>query len=431
MKSIRKILHTVVGDPEVYGYENQFILICTIVAIIASITGFIFNSFLDISNYLTVLTGAGIIIFVTLYFYTKRKRNFLLSKWVLTIFSIILLDLLWFENYGSKGPIIYVFVVAYSVLLFLWSGRIRMYIIIFSFLNLVAMFLVEFRLPSLLSNYENEKLRIIDVYSGLIIYLGISTFLMIYLKNRYIKEKEKAEYSDKLKSSFLANMSHEIRTPMNSILGFTQLLQSNLTSRKKELYLKTINQSGLYLLRLIENIMDISRIEAGELKIKITEVDVNQLFSEILIMLEENEFNPVARGIEIRYFTIPEKLIIRTDHVRLKQILTNLLINSIKFTEKGYIKYTCRNQKDILLFEVEDTGLGIKVDDQEDIFKRFRKIEANSRKIYAGTGIGLSITKHLVNLLGGEIWFESSPGTGSKFSFTLPSKDSYAGNIKL
>lgn len=245
--------------------------------------------------------------------------------------------------------------------------------------------------------------------------------------------KIEAEESDRLKTAFLANMSHEIRTPMNSIIGFSNLLsETELVNDKKEEYLKHILQSSNILLNLIDDIIDISKIEAGQLNINLVESNVNKMIREVFSSFTETK----SKGeVEFRLQLPPETelLTMNTDPLRLRQIITNLLGNALKFTEKGtidlgYIIKRTDNEK-LLEFFVKDTGIGIPLDKQTIIFERFRQVdEARTRK-FGGTGLGLAISKRLVNLLGGTIWVKSEINKGSAFYFTLPLNDSDAVQI--
>ncbi len=238
-----------------------------------------------------------------------------------------------------------------------------------------------------------------------------------------IKLKEKAEESDRLKSSFLANMSHEIRTPMNAILGFANLLKNpNIKKHKKNKFLEIINSSGTHLLNLINDIIDISKIDAKQFTIIEKECylkyflsDLEQLFSSQLKTKNKNDVK-----FSINSNLLDGKDVIFTDQTRLRQILINLVGNAVKFTTDGYIKinYSVYNE-DKILFSVEDTGIGIRAEELHIIFDRFRQVDEGLNRKYGGTGLGLAITKACVALLGGEIWVESELKKGSTFFFTI------------
>jgi len=234
-----------------------------------------------------------------------------------------------------------------------------------------------------------------------------------------VKAKIKAEESDRLKSSFLANLSHEIRTPMNAIYGFSGLLNNdNLTKEKRSGFLKIINSSCESLLVLINDIIDISIIEAHHLDLN------NEVFlvDEVLLNLESFFHLKNAKNIEITFVNKEEKnkFEIFTDRVRFNQIFTNLLNNAYKYTDNGYIRFGYEIHDNYALFYVSDTGIGIEDSEHDKIFGHFYKIENDPNKVYRGTGIGLAICMKMVNLLGGKIWVNSKVDKGSTFYFNLP-----------
>ncbi len=237
-----------------------------------------------------------------------------------------------------------------------------------------------------------------------------------------INAKERAEESDRLKSAFLANMSHEIRTPMNAIIGFTQLLADpNIASNKKKEFIKIITHNGQTLIRLIDDIIDIARIEAGQLNINIAECHLNVLLPELQKQFLEILQTVGKKNIDIILDIPSEKIICYTDAFRLRQVLSNLIDNAIKFTNEGYIEIGLRKTDDNkLLFFVRDTGIGIPEDKRKLVFDRFRQLEEADTRSYGGTGLGLTISQNLVRMLNGEIHVDSKPGEGSTFYFALP-----------
>ncbi len=245
-------------------------------------------------------------------------------------------------------------------------------------------------------------------------------------EKKLVEAKEKAEESDRLKSAFLANMSHEIRTPMNAILGFAELItvpDSEITPSEKESFIKLIRSGGDNLLRLIDDIIDISKIEAGQIKIHKKECNLNQTLKEIQQSFFEIRKHKGKEQIDIllNENARSQNIVIKTDPLRLNQILTNLIDNAVKFTEKGFIEfgYEILNEEKIL-FYVKDTGVGMDHKKKDLVFDRFTKIEDDKTRLYRGAGLGLAISKSLVELLGGSIWVESILGEGSTFYFGLP-----------
>lgn len=235
-----------------------------------------------------------------------------------------------------------------------------------------------------------------------------------------IKAKEHAEESDRLKSAFLANMSHEIRTPLNGILGFTELLNaSDLTDKEQDDYLEIIRKGGDRLLKIINDIIDISKIESGQMQVTISKTNISEQLQTIYsffkpesdskrIMLINKNGSPV------------EETIVETDAQKLYAIHTNLIKNAIKFTQSGFVEFGFERKNSHLEFFVKDTGAGISNEQKKFIFERFRQGNDTLTRNYEGTGLGLSISKAYVEMLGGKIWFESEYGKGTVFHFTIP-----------
>lgn len=240
------------------------------------------------------------------------------------------------------------------------------------------------------------------------------------VEQELIKAKERAEESDRLKSAFLTNMSHEIRTPMNGILGFTDLLRTpDLTGEQQLAYINIIKKSGDRMLDIINDIIDISRIESGQMRVSFSKTNINDQIENIYSF-----FIPEVKekGIDFTYrTTLPTKdAIIKTDGEKLFAILTNLTKNAIKFTSKGSIEFGYEKIDNEIEFYVKDTGIGILPEQKEFIFKRFRQGNESLSRSYEGAGLGLSISKAYVGLLGGKIRVESIFGKGSVFYFTVP-----------
>ncbi len=235
--------------------------------------------------------------------------------------------------------------------------------------------------------------------------------------------KSKAEESDRLKSTFLANMSHEIRTPMNSIVGFSNLLcDENLNNEDKKSFTDIIVHSSESLLVLINDILDISKIQAGQLVLTNKPINLDDLLDKLYeTFLLETDKNNLKLLISKK--TLSDKIWVETDEVRLIQVFNNLIGNAIKFTDAGSIEFgIAEQQKNVIVFFVKDTGIGIPPEIGNSIFEIFSKVENTRTKQIQGAGLGLAITKSLINLMGGEIWYESLLDKGTTFFFSVPFK---------
>lgn len=229
--------------------------------------------------------------------------------------------------------------------------------------------------------------------------------------------KIRAEESDRLKSAFLSNMSHEVRTPMNAIIGFTNLLEDDdISLEERKRFINMISSNGEALMDLFNNILDISKIESGQLKL------YKERFCLEEVLVEACEFFDT---INTKQFNIILKLndsktYLFNDLVRFKQVVNNLISNAVKFTEYGEVVISYKVVDDRLELSVEDTGIGISYEDQQNIFNNFHKIDDDVTKLYRGIGVGLTICKHVIDLMGGSIYVESKVGEGSKFTILLP-----------
>jgi len=275
--------------------------------------------------------------------------------------------------------------------------------------------------------YYTLKTPYFDSDNNLLGIIGISRDIteMEETRQRLILAKEKAEESDRLKTAFLANMSHEIRTPMNAIIGFSDLLsEDDLTQEDKADFISKIKNAGRSLMTLINDIIDIAKIEAGQLKVSESACDINQMLNDLHGTFEELKNVSGKKGIRLNLI-LPEddrQLVALTDPMRLQQIFTNLLSNALKFTEFGTIDFGYTNNDNNLSFFVKDSGIGILRSKQKLLFQRFSQLDPSTTRKYGGTGLGLAISKNLVDLLGGTIGMESNPGKGSLFYFTIPFK---------
>jgi PAS domain S-box-containing protein len=277
-------------------------------------------------------------------------------------------------------------------------------------------------LPLNLAVYNEKKLGKQDIILNEP--LGPSEKIAWSMMEDAEQAKQQAEAADRAKSEFLANMSHEIRTPMNAIIGFSELLSTLITDKKQKNYLDSIQTSSRSLLTLINDILDLSKIEAGKLDIQLETINPYSIFTELqqIFALEIAQKN-LEFLIEIDQ-DLPTALLL--DETRLRQVLLNLLGNAIKFTEQGYIKlkaqkvYTIKkNGKINLIISVIDTGIGIPEYQQDLIFESFRQQDGQSTRQYGGTGLGLAITKRLVKMMNGSITIKSQVGVGSTFEITL------------
>jgi len=276
--------------------------------------------------------------------------------------------------------------------------------------------------------YEGHVKRILDKYKQNQGYVVL--VLDVTNTRNYIEEikrvHEQAEQANMAKSEFLANMSHEIRTPMNAIIGLSDIIIEESVGRKLYTYANDIKSAAHNLLAIINDILDLSKVEAGKMELVISDYHVKSMVNEILHMMD---IAASRKGILLKY-DYAEEIPCRYsgDEGRIKQILINLINNAIKFTKEGYVRVTVEGtpgeveDEEILTFRVRDTGCGIRKEDMEKIFEDFRQVDSKKNRSAEGTGLGLAITKHLVQLMQGRIEVESVYGVGTMFTVMIPQK---------
>ena len=258
--------------------------------------------------------------------------------------------------------------------------------------------------------YDNEGIEIIG---GLLRFEDITE--KVKMDKMLQEAKEKAEESNRLKSAFLANMSHEIRTPLNAIIGFSDMICQTGEEEEKQEYMKIVSSNNELLLQLIDDILDLSKIEAGTMEFTLAPTDINDLMEGICRQMQEKNTSP---DVAITFTEKAEECILNTDRVRLSQVIINFTNNAMKFTPKGSIQmgYRIDEAKDEIYFYVKDTGIGIPEDKINEVFERFVKLNTFAK----GTGLGLAICRVIVERLGGTIGADSKEGEGSCFWFRLP-----------
>ncbi|MDR0272291.1 MAG: response regulator [Clostridiales bacterium] len=242
------------------------------------------------------------------------------------------------------------------------------------------------------------------------------------------KLKEEAEANSRVKSEFLANMSHEIRTPMNAIIGMSDLLLNEPMNERQLNYTWVISVSAQSLLGIITDILDMSKIEAGKLELNTVTYEFHSFLDNLQSMFQ---FIAEKKNLEFRFESsqdLPEFLY--GDDIRLRQVLTNICSNAVKFTEHGYVRFKVTTTKDFLLFEIKDTGKGIKKEDMGKLFNAFSQVDSTKNRSIVGTGLGLAISKSFVEMMGGSISFDSEYGAGTVFTVMIPIVEGSGENVK-
>lgn len=420
IRKIEPLRDRVFGDRDKITSERYFLNITTFTVSIFSLFLSVYHLINTPSIAPAIIASSSSVLIFGLYYFTRFRGVVLIPKTILTLAGLIILDFLWYSRYLSNGPVLLFILIFVALVLWLWEGKQLLILLFLYFLNLSVLFYIDFNASETLFLYPNQEAKTIDIFLSFFFYSMLLIFFLYVFKQEFLRQKKKAIDSDKLKSAFLANMSHEIRTPMNGILGFSDLLKNpNLTGEMQQQYLDIIQKSGRRMLNAINDIIDVSKIEAGLINVELQESNLDEQLEYIYKFFR---LEVEAKGMSLVYKNkhVVEQTIIKTDPEKVFAIFTNLVKNAIKYSKNGTIEFGYDIRSDFLEFYVKDTGIGIAEDRQEAIFERFIQADIEDVQARQGSGLGLSITKSYIELLGGKIWVESEVGVGSQFNFTLP-----------
>jgi signal transduction histidine kinase len=418
MTKFDAVYRAIVGDIDQISSERHFVTLSTIVASIFLLVLCFVHILMGLKVAPVILAGSSSLVMLGLYYFVRFRKCLYIPKVILTGVGLIMLDLTWYSKFLSNGPVLFFILIFAALVIWVWQGKCLAVLLAFYFLNLAVLGIIDSHAPEFLFKYPDPSKRSLDIFLSFFLYSSLLIILLLFIKKEFIRQKENAIKSDKLKSAFLANMSHEIRTPMNAIVGFSELLGNGSNSDNKQQYISIIQNSSYNLLRLINDIIDLSKIEAGDLEIKYSDINIRDLFVELKDLYSIDLIKREKSDISISY-VLDGNLIIQSDPLRLKQVLSNLINNAVKFTSRGAITFGCENVGREIVFSVSDSGTGIPEGDQKKIFDRFTKFNYDGMNT-EGSGIGLSIADKFISLLGGKIWFNSTVGKGTDFFFSLP-----------
>lgn len=418
MTKFDSVYRAIVGDIDQISSERHFVTLSTIVASIFLLGLCFIHILMGLKVAPVILAGSSSLVMLGLYYFVRFRSCLYIPKVLLTGLGLIMLDLTWYSKFLSNGPVLFFILIFAALVIWVWQGKCLVILLAFYFLNLAVLGIIDSHAPEYLFKYPDPSKRSLDIFLSFFLYSSLLIILLLFIKREFIRQKENAIKSDKLKSAFLANMSHEIRTPMNAIVGFSELLGNGSDSDNKQQYISIIQNSSYNLLRLINDIIDLSKIEAGDLEIQYSDINIRDLFVELKDLYSLDLTKREKSDVSISYI-LEGDLLFQSDPLRLKQVLSNLINNAVKFTSKGSITFGCEKIGKELIFSVSDTGIGILEEDQKKIFDRFIKFNYHGMNT-EGSGIGLSIADKFISLLGGKIWFKSIVGKGTNFFFSLP-----------
>lgn len=430
----------------VISLENKIFNLVSFLVFIAMTISLASNILLERDSLLlSMLLSIAMISFYVFYI-SRYQEKFVPIGLVYIVFSLLFFIPIWFSNGGIEGPTKTAYLMSVVAAMMILPKRYHLLFIIVTIGIILTLYWLELQHPEWLVKYPNEKIKHTDILISTILYLliisiSVSLYKRTYDMDRdnlikksidleesreYLSEtKQQAEEATKAKSRFLANMSHEIRTPLNGIIGTIDLLQHTTLNAEQEELMLSLKSSSTHLLEIVNDVLDISKIEADKLELFEGPCNLENIIQQVTAISSPRLIS-LKKNITLSAAVQPsvESEII-ADESRIKQVLINLVGNAIKFTETGEIKLEVNaNMIDESLqelhFAVSDTGIGISDENIQSLFIPFTQIDSTATRKHSGTGLGLSICRKIIEEMGGRIWVESELGKGSTFKFIIP-----------
>ncbi|MFA8300679.1 MAG: sensor histidine kinase [Hyphomicrobiales bacterium] len=419
-KMVKGVISFLLGSNEKFTLEHRFLNFICLIAVVGLLIALPINYYIDYEVHIFIANIIFFVLSLILFFFARIQKRFMPTTWIAYIVFTLLFVLLWVFEGGTSSPTLYTFIAHMAIFMWIFPLRQRFPAFIVLFVILSLLFFVEYRYPTFLSSRPILDTTPLDQYLVFIIVFVIIFLFTLFTRRHYLLEKENAKKSDKLKSAFIANLSHEVRTPLNGILGFADLIvQEDLTEEEKQEYTESMNQCSKSLLALVNDMIELSRIEAGDYHASYDVVNPANILKDVLKDLEgiKKEYHrediPVHSEIEFEGDIV-------SDAFALKHIAKNLLSNAVKFTHEGEIKVVQRKVRNKLILEVKDTGIGMSKDAKKIIWNSFRQVDGSNTREYGGTGMGLTLTKGFIDALSGKVKVKSTLTKGSHFKVIIP-----------
>ncbi|MDD2792653.1 MAG: ATP-binding protein [Sediminibacterium sp.] len=431
---------------EAITLENKIFNLVTFLVFVAMSISFMSNLYLGLNSTLNWLVFALLAISFVFFYLSRYKDMYKkVSGWYI-LFCHLFYVPVWFTNGGIEGPTIVAYSLILTIAMLILPKKYHSPFIGVTIAIIMLLIYTEQQHPEWVVSYPSEQIRQIDLVLTIFLYFGIigvtaSLYKRTYDMDRddlikksidleesreYLSEtKMQAEEATRAKSRFLANMSHEIRTPLNGIIGTIDLMHHTPLSSEQEELMQSLKSSSTLLLEIVNDVLDISKIEADKLELFEGPCNLDAIIKNV-ISISSPRITALKKELRIAYTIDPKtELEIIADESRIKQILINLVSNAIKFTETGSVKIEIGSlpiDESIqeLNFAVVDTGIGISEEHMRTLFIPFTQIDNSATRKHSGTGLGLSICRKIIEEMGGRIWIESELGKGSAFRFIIP-----------
>jgi signal transduction histidine kinase len=398
-----------------YYYSLYLIFILTSVSVIT-------NVLIGMPIEVTAFSVVGSVLSIFLYWLARYKHKVILSQIIFLFFLFGSFNSLWILSEGSSGSTL--LIIQGFLLLFIFFGSRRMlkFIIPLLFINVLVLFYLELSHREWIVPYSSANQRTLDVFVMVIVFFVLELPILAYAKRAILTERNSAIASESMKTQYFLGLSHEIRTPMNAILGFSELLEDeDLETEYRREYVAQINNNGRLLLNLINNVLSFSKLESHGNVIRTSIGDVNELINHLHQSMKPLFAN--SKNVDFRVVPSPVPVLVECDSIMIYQILSNIIFNAMKFTEKGYVELGYTHDSHSVTFYVTDTGIGILPEHQDTIFSRFHQshqtLKASAQQ---GAGLGLAICERMVKLHHGKIWFDTKVGEGTTFYVSIPKK---------